>query len=127
MKPAILWPLVALIAIVMGGAITLRILGEDIQVVILLVSILVVPALGAFGVKIHENLQEVKASVNGNQSDLVKTIQQGQMVAGDNMRQLQDNVSQLQLMVQTLALQVPPHQLAAAPAPAAIAASEEAA
>lgn len=108
MKPAILWPLVALIAIVMGGAITLRTLGEDIEVIIVLVTILVVPALGAFGVKIHENIQEMKTSVNGNQNELVKTIQQGQMVAGDNMRQLQDNVTQLQHMVQTLALAVPP-------------------
>lgn len=119
MKPSILWPLVALIGIVMGGAIALRSQGEDITIIILLVTILVVPALGAFGVKIHENLQEVKSSVNGNQSDLVKTIQQGQMVQGDNVRQLQDNVQQLQHMVQTLALLVPtpPPALPAAPTP----------
>lgn len=132
MKPAILWPLVALIAVVMGGAITLRILGEDIQIVILLVSVLVVPALGAFGVKIHENIQDMKTSVNGSQARLVDTIQQGQANQGESMRQLQENftllqaavqanVTQLQQAVQTLALQVPPH-----PVPLALSASEEA-
>jgi predicted PurR-regulated permease PerM len=119
MKPSILWPLVALIGIVMGGAIALKRMGEGIEVIIILVTILVVPALGAFGVKIHENVQEMKTMVNGSQSRLVDTIQQGQVVQGDNMRQLQENfnalqlavqtnVSQLQSAVQTLALQVPP-------------------
>lgn len=131
MKPAILWPLVALIGIVMGGAITLRLLGEDIQVIIVLITILVVPALGAFGVKIHENVQEMKTLVNGSQSRLVDTIQQGQTTQGENMRQLQENfnalqlavqsnVTQLQSAVQTLALQVP-----APPAPLALTAGPE--
>lgn len=109
--------LVVVVFIIIAGAVTLKALHEDITIVITLVSVLVAPVLLAFGVKVHEGMQEIKHNTNGNNQRQTEFLQQNQLAqqeANQKFQQaMQENVLALQKMVAEIALQT-------APLPAAI-------
>jgi hypothetical protein len=112
MKPSTVFGLVAIVFIMMAGAITLRVFGEDISIIITLVTVLAVPVLAAFGVKMHEGLQEIKANTNGRNDKQTEFLQQNQLAMQESVIQfqkaMQENVLQLQRTVAELALQMTP-------------------
>lgn len=125
MKPSTAWALVAIVGVMMGGAITLRLNDEDISIIITLVTILAVPVLAAFGVKVNESLQEIKTNTNGKndrQLDInqkqVEMMQQSNMALLDTVRQLQDQVTNLaRQMTPTTPVVEPPKELSDHPSP----------
>lgn len=106
MKPSTAWAMVTIVAVMMGGAITLRIFKEDISIIITLVTVLAVPVLAGFGIKFNENLQEIKTNTNGKndrQIDInqkqVEMIQQNNLALLETVRQLQEQVTNLALQM----------------------------
>ena len=112
MKPSTVIGLVSVVFIMMGGAIALRALGESVEIVLALVSLLAAPVLLAFGVKMHENLQEIKSNTNGNNQRQTEFLQQNQLAQQESNQKfqqaMQDNVLQLQKMMAEIALQTMP-------------------
>lgn len=112
MKPSTVAGLCIIVGIMMGGAITLRVFGEDISIIITLVTVLAVPVLAAFGVKMHEGLQEIKANTNGRNDKQTDFLQQNQLAMQESniqfQKAMQENVLQLQRTVAELALQIAP-------------------
>lgn len=112
MKPSTAYSLVAIVFIMMAGAITLRIFNEDISIIITFVTVLAVPVLAAFGVKVNEGLQEIKANTNGRNDKQTEFLQQNQLAMQESVVQfqkaMQENVLQLQRTVAELALQMTP-------------------
>jgi len=89
-NPHIIWASVAIVAMLVGGSVTLAALQRDVTVVLSLAAIVAVPVLGAFGVGVWQKLDAVKAQVNGNAADQMQTI-----------KELQNTVKELALRVPT--------------------------
>lgn len=110
-KPTVIG-LVAVVFIIIAGAVTLKALHEDITIVITLVSVLVAPVLLAFGVKVHEGMQEIKSNTNGNSQRQTEFLQQNQLAQQEaNQRfqaAMQENVLTLQKMMAEIALNTMP-------------------
>jgi hypothetical protein len=110
-KPTIVG-LTAVVFIIIAGAITLKALHEDITIIITLVSVLVAPVLLAFGVKVHEGMQEIKHNTNGNNQRQTEFLQQNQLAQQESNQKfqaaMQENVLQLQKMMAEIALATMP-------------------
>lgn len=112
MKPSTAWALVAIVGVMMGGAIALRLNGEDIAIIITLVTVLAVPVLAAFGVKVNESLQEIKTNTNGKNDRQMDINQKQVEMMQQSMQQsnaaLLETIQKLQDQVTNLALQMTP-------------------
>lgn len=112
MKPATIAGLVTVVFIIMAGAVTLKSLGEDIEIVVMLCTLLVTPIFAAFGIKVHENLQEIRSNTNGNSQRQTEFLQQNQLAQQESNQKfqqaMQENVLQLQKMVAEIALATTP-------------------
>lgn len=110
-KPTIIG-LCVVVFIIIAGAVTLKALNEDIAIIITLVSVLVAPVLLAFGVKVHESMQEIKQNTNGNNQRQTEFLQQNQLAQQEaNQRfqaAMQENVLALQKMMAEIALNTMP-------------------
>jgi len=89
-NPHVIWASVAIVFMLVAGAITLVALGKDVTVILTLAAVVGVPVLGGLGVAVYQKMDSVDTKVNGNTSDMMTTIKN------------------LQATVERLALQVPP-------------------
>lgn len=112
MKPSTIIGLVSIVFMILGSAVALKALGESVEMILAIESLIGVPVLAAFGVKFHENLQEIKTQTNGNnlrQMDInqeqQKAFMESLMVA---QKTAQENMLQMQRMMTQIALTAPP-------------------
>jgi repressor of nif and glnA expression len=89
LSPHVVWASVVIVFMLVGGAVTLTIMGKDIVVILSLTAIVAVPVLTAFGAMINQKVQEVKEISNGNNSELLNMV-----------KNLQTTVTELALKVQ---------------------------
>lgn len=112
MKPSVAYPLLGIVFIMMAGAVTLKALHEDIEIIIMLVTLLAVPVLGAFGISIREGIQDVKANTNGVAQRQAEINQENQKALQELVRQshqaMQEHSARMQEMVTQIALHANP-------------------
>lgn len=91
------WPqaflLTALSTLLIAGIVILSLAGKDVGTIMAVAAAVIVPILSAFGISIHQNLQQVKEVANGRLTDLLE----------DNKR--------LQAQVTALALNLEPREV----------------
>lgn len=112
MKPSTIIGLVSIVFMILGSAVALKALGESVEMILAIESLIGLPVLGAFGVKFHENLQEIKTNTNGNNQRQTEFLQQNQLAQQESNQKfqqaMQENVLQLQKMVAEIALSTMP-------------------
>lgn len=95
------WPqaflLTALSTLLIAGIVILVLAGKDVGAMMAVAAAVIVPILGAFGISIHQGLQQVKDVANGRLTDLLE----------DNKNLHEDN-KRLQAQVTALALSLEP-------------------
>jgi glucan phosphoethanolaminetransferase (alkaline phosphatase superfamily) len=96
LSPHVIWASVVIVFMLIGGAVTLTLMGKDIVVILSLTAIVAVPVLTAFGAMINQKVQEVKEISNGNNSELLNMV-----------KNLQTTVTELALKVQPPAVDSP--------------------
>lgn len=75
-SPHVIWASVAIIAMLVIGAVTLSVLDKDFTVILTLAALVAVPVLGGFGVAVYQKLDAVKEHVNGNSAEMMQTIKE---------------------------------------------------
>lgn len=65
-NPHVIWASVAIVALLVIGAVTLVAMEKDVTIILSLAGIVAVPILGAFGVAVYQKLDQVKEQGNGN-------------------------------------------------------------
>jgi hypothetical protein len=61
-----IWASVAIVFMLIASTTALVILGKDVTIILTLAALVAIPVLGAFGVSIHQKLDQVKEASNGN-------------------------------------------------------------
>ena len=113
MKPSTIVGLVSIVFMMLASSVALKALGESIEIIITLMTLVGVPVLAAFGVKFHENLQEIKSNTNGNnvrqmdinqeqQKAFMESLLVAQKTAQENMLQMQRMMTQIALTAQPI-------------------------
>jgi NADH:ubiquinone oxidoreductase subunit 6 (subunit J) len=75
-NPHIVWASVAIIFLLVAGAVLLTLQNKDVGVVLALAGIVAVPVLGAFGVAIYQKLDQVKELSNGSNTQLLNMVKE---------------------------------------------------
>lgn len=73
-NPHAIWAAVAIVLILMAGAIALTAMNKDASALISLLGLCSLPVLGALGVAVYQKTDEVKNMVNGNTSQLMDAL-----------------------------------------------------
>ncbi len=74
-NPHAIWAAVAIIFMIIAGAVTLAALDKDPAVIITLAVVVAVPVLGAFGAAMYQKLEQIKEISNGNLKAAVESQQ----------------------------------------------------
>ena len=95
------WPqaflLTALTTLLIAGVVILALAGKDVGTILAVAAVVIAPILGAFGISIHQGLQQVKDVANGRLTEILE----------DNKR-LQAQVTALALSVEPKSVVVDP-------------------
>lgn len=75
-NPHVIWASVAIVFMLVAGAITLTALDKDVTVILTLAALVAVPVLGGFGVAVYQKMDSVEGKVNGRYDDMMKTIKE---------------------------------------------------
>lgn len=73
-NPHAIWAAVAIVVVLMAGAIALTAMNKDASALISLLGLCSLPILGALGVAVYQKTDEVKNMVNGNTSQLMEAL-----------------------------------------------------
>lgn len=65
-NPHAIWAAVAIIAMIIGGAVTLAVNNKDPDIIVTIAVVVAVPVLGAFGAAMYQKLEQIKEIANGN-------------------------------------------------------------
>lgn len=78
MKPQTLWAAVAIVFILVTGAVVLVALNKDVTVILTLATLVAIPILTASGAAVYQKLEQVKEQGNGNINKLLEAQQKTQ-------------------------------------------------
>lgn len=73
-NPHLIWATVAIVFMLIAGAVTLAALDKDTTVVLSLAALVAVPVLSAFGAIIYQKVDQAKEIANGNLSRLLNQL-----------------------------------------------------
>jgi putative effector of murein hydrolase len=73
-NPHAIWASVAIVIVLMAGAISLTAMNKDASALISLLGLCSLPILGALGVAVYQKTDEVKNMVNGNTTQLMAAL-----------------------------------------------------
>jgi hypothetical protein len=73
-NPHIVWAAVAIVFMLIAGAVTLTALGRDPGIILTLTALVAVPVLGAFGAVIYQKVDQTKEIANGNMSRMLTQL-----------------------------------------------------
>lgn|SRR5262245_30212475 len=87
-NPHVVWATVIIVAMLIGGSVTLTAMGKDATVVLTLSGIVAVPVLAGFGAIIYQKVDQTKEIANGNQSRMFSQLLLAHQQALEMARQL---------------------------------------
>lgn len=73
-NPHLIWATVAIVFMLIGGAVTLAALGKDPNIILVLAGIVAVPVLTGFGAIIYQKVDQTKEIANGNQARMLTQL-----------------------------------------------------
>ena len=75
-NPQIIWATVAIVFMLIGGAVALTAMDKDPNIILVLAGIVAVPVLTGFGAIIYQKVDQTKEIANGNQSRMLTQLLQ---------------------------------------------------
>lgn len=77
-NPHVIWAAVAIVAMLILGAVTLALKDKDVTVILTLAGLVAVPVLGAFGAAVYQKLDRVQEASNGSMKAVMDQLQKTQ-------------------------------------------------
>lgn len=108
MKPQAIWGAVAIVFILVAGAVTLVALGKDVTIILTLTMLVAVPVITALGGIVVSKLEQVKEQGNGNIQKVLEAQQKTQEQLA-NLAMILPSLTPKQIeQVKTTSTDIPP-------------------